>query len=342
MRKRCGALPNRRIAAFVGRPLFSRFRCSSNASGGASSDSGNCRARPAVPTNRTMRSGSRSSNPAFGHAATSKGSQRSSSCAPKYSTSDAYSAATKSSVPPKRARISPACALPMSACIFGRRLVPPAAFRKIRRCLPSAVAWSNSRSVGESPSSSSVPYSSSEQPHVELAALDLIQVERITAPVRGRNVLEQERVEETSHQRVAAQVVAQRRAFLRELTLNAADEDAERLHGVQYTQDYRRPSHRRSRWVRRRRSLRPETVTGGHVSSSSASLTAGRGRLGELKRIWPARNEQACLRGSGRETTGGTAETRDAAGRSSSRYATTPLTISPWTSVRRKFRPWYG
>ena len=23
-------------------------------------------------------------------------------------------------------------------------------------------------------------------------------------------------------------------------------------------------------------------------------------------------------------------------------YATTPSTISPWTSVSRKFRPWYG
>ena len=79
IRNRCGRFPNSNTAAFVGRPRLSRLRCSSSASGGASSASGNCRARRAAPMNAVMRSRSRSSNAASAHGAASNGPQRSSS-----------------------------------------------------------------------------------------------------------------------------------------------------------------------------------------------------------------------------------------------------------------------
>ena len=72
----------------------------------------------------------------------------------------------------------------------------------------------------------------------------------------------------------------------------------------------------------------------GVVQLAFIVLSAG-GRAGRLA-VGQGRNE----------TNGGTAEgprcRRDQSNRSRPGYATTPSTIFPWTSVSRKFRPWYG
>ena len=69
-----------------------------------------------------------------------------------------------------------------------------------------------------------------EQPHVDVASLHFVEVQLVGPPVRRRRVLEQEQVEEPPQQRIAAHVLAQRLALLRELALHAADEDAHRSH----------------------------------------------------------------------------------------------------------------
>ena len=157
IRNRCGVLPNNSTAAFVNRPLFNRFKCPSNASGEAFTASGNCLSRRAVAMNRAMHSKSRAVRSASTHGVASNAPRRSSSMVSRYSTRDAYNSSNKSSDVSNRLRISPVSALPINARIFGCRTLESIFFRKIRRCLPSAVAWSNSRSVGDSSVSSSAP-----------------------------------------------------------------------------------------------------------------------------------------------------------------------------------------
>ena len=77
-----------------------------------------------------------------------------------------------------------------------------------------------------------VPIPPAEQPDVEVAPLDFVQIKFIGPPVRRRYVLEQEHVEETPQQRIFAHIVTQRLALLRELALHAADEDADGGHAL--------------------------------------------------------------------------------------------------------------
>ena len=70
----------------------------------------------------------------------------------------------------------------------------------------------------------------SEQPHIEIAPFNFVQVKLIGGPVCRRDVLEQEHLEEPPHHRVFAQIGAQRFALPRELTLHAAQKDAEGNH----------------------------------------------------------------------------------------------------------------
>ena len=146
----------------------------------------------------------------------------------------------------------------------------------------------------------------------------VVPLEFLSTSARSVN---KERVEEPPHQRIAPQVVAQRDALLGELTLDAADEDAERLHGFLRTLNYRRSHARRSRWNGGGNTVRENRLRG---RSAHPGNQLGR---------------------AGRETNGGTGVApMPPSLKQPSRlaYATTPRTISPWTSVSRKFRPWYG
>ena len=63
-----------------------------------------------------------------------------------------------------------------------------------------------------------------EQSYIDVATLDFIQIERVWPLVRGRGVFKQEHVEKSAQQRIAENIIAQRRSLLDELALHAADE----------------------------------------------------------------------------------------------------------------------
>ena len=71
-----------------------------------------------------------------------------------------------------------------------------------------------------------------EQPDVQVASFDFVEVEIVRPSIGRGSVLEQESVEEPTHQHVVANVVAQCRPLRGELALHAADEDAEGRHDV--------------------------------------------------------------------------------------------------------------
>ena len=75
-----------------------------------------------------------------------------------------------------------------------------------------------------------VPVVESEQPDIDVAPFDLVQVELVRPSIGRRGVLEQEDLEESPDQRVVADVVAQCRALFGELALHAADEDTKGVH----------------------------------------------------------------------------------------------------------------
>ena len=70
----------------------------------------------------------------------------------------------------------------------------------------------------------------SEQAHVDVAPLNLLQIDPIWALIGSRHFLEQKNLEETPHERVTAQVVADAFPLPCEFALHAADEDADRGH----------------------------------------------------------------------------------------------------------------
>ena len=76
------------------------------------------------------------------------------------------------------------------------------------------------------------PIPPAEQPDVEVAPLDFVQIEFVRPLIRRRCVLEEEHVEETPQQRIFVHIVTQRLALLRELALHAADEDADGDHAL--------------------------------------------------------------------------------------------------------------
>ena len=63
-----------------------------------------------------------------------------------------------------------------------------------------------------------------EQAYIDVALRDFVQIERVRPLVQGRDILEQEHVKKLAQQRVAENIVAQRRPLLDELALHATDE----------------------------------------------------------------------------------------------------------------------
>ncbi len=89
----------------------------------------------------------------------------------------------------------------------------------------------------------------SEQPDIEVAASNFVQIQVIYAAVGGRDVFEKEDLDESPHQCVASQVVTEGRPLVDKLLLHAADEDANGGHAP-VSAEFNRNCPRMSRRVR--------------------------------------------------------------------------------------------
>ena len=67
-----------------------------------------------------------------------------------------------------------------------------------------------------------------EQAHIDIAPFDLIEINVVRPAVGGGDFFKEKRLKEPAQQRIAAQIIPQRRPFPGELLLHRTDEDAQR------------------------------------------------------------------------------------------------------------------
>jgi hypothetical protein len=70
----------------------------------------------------------------------------------------------------------------------------------------------------------------SEQPQINIAPPDLLQIKLIRPSIPGRNILKEEDIEKTPKQGITLKIIPECRPLPGELLLDSADEDAKRGH----------------------------------------------------------------------------------------------------------------